>query len=145
MRIFISKYEKILLHLISTHNTKRLRLNFIWYFFLPSYYLVWKIGEKVVEICFALTRRNEMFEIEICNNRIFGKKKKKNSYSDEREIQIFAPFISVSLEKRLLGVLCSSTWYFIDYYTLYFAPCPILFAFDQHFIPIFARFCLTNI
>lgn len=50
-----------------------------------------------------------MFEIEICNNRIFGKKKKKNSYSDEREIQIFAPFISVSLEKRLLGVLCSST------------------------------------
>lgn len=49
-----------------------------------------------------------MFEIEICNNRIFGKKK-KNSYSDEREIQIFAPFISVSLEKRLLSVLCSST------------------------------------
>lgn len=57
-----------------------------------------------------------MFELEICNNRIFGgrekkkkKEEKKNSYSDEREIQIFAPFISVSLEKRLLGVLCSST------------------------------------
>ena len=80
------------------------------------------------------------------NNRVFGK---KEMHSGKREIQIFIPFISVALEKRLLGMLCRCAWYFIDYnapctpYILH--RCPILFAFDQHFISIFVRFTLTNI